>query len=529
MGTELTVGAIIGGLLLAMIVFFIAVLSRFLYICEPNEVIVFTGRTSTVNGKRMGYSTLRTGRRVRWPFVEEAIRLDTSTMTVDVRVTNAYSKGNIPLNVHAIANVRISRDDGVLENAIERFLGRNREEIRRVAKETIEGVLRGVLAKLTPEQVNEDRLKFVQALSEDAEDDLRRIGLRLDTLNIQSVTDEVNYLDSIGRERIAEALRDAEMAESNNRRQAEAAIAESEARGRVAQEQAQAIIQSRRNAVRQKLAELNAEARSAEERTVAAETEARARAEVKLQDARTELERLRLQADEVLPAEAAREASLLRAEGDAAPIAAQGHATAEALRLLNDAWDEAGDHASDIILLQQLESILDRVVDQLSQIKIARINVIDTGDGKGLGRLAGAYPAMVAAVLDEVGTTTGFDIRRILTRGLDTANLAEAAPRVARPARPVAAAPAAPAAPSTRSSTTAASSSAASATKPAAPAEMAATSPRVVPVPRGLQASRATTVTGSNLKPTTPAADSPTPAQPASVNADWMRRTDKED
>ena len=156
MGAEITIGLFIGGMILFGIILLVTILSRFLYVCEPNEVIVFTGRSTTVNGQKMGYSTLRSGRRVRWPFIEEAIRLDTSVMTVDVRVTNAYSKGNIPLHVHAIANVRISRDDSVLENAIERFLGRNREESRRVAKETIEGVLRGVLAKLRRKTDHDD-------------------------------------------------------------------------------------------------------------------------------------------------------------------------------------------------------------------------------------------------------------------------------------------------------------------------------------------------------------------------------------
>ncbi len=412
---------------------FLKFLQSFLYICEPNQVLVFTGRSSRVEGRSRGYTVLKAGRRVRVPFIEQVQQLDMTAMTVDVRIQNAYSKGNIPLNVHAIANVKVATMEPALDNAIERFLGRERAEIQRVARETIEGALRGVLAKLTPEQVNEDRLKFVQVLSNDAEDDLARIGLQLDTLKIQSVTDEVNYLNSIGRARIAQALRDAEVAESDNKREADRQIAAFEAQGRVARETANAAIDSKRNDLRRIVAEFDARARAVEETTTAAETEARARAEVRLQEVRTELERLRLQADTVLPAEAARQAAELEAQAAAAPIAAQGRASAEALGAISEAWTEAGEAATDIFVVQQLEPLLKRVVDRLGEVELGHVNLVDSGDGTALGKLAAAQPAMVAEVLDAVGRAAGLDIRDILTRSAPAAPAGAARPRPAAP------------------------------------------------------------------------------------------------
>lgn len=414
----ITLGLVLGGAVFGAAFLTVTAARKLLLICEPNEVIVFTGRSHKVDGHQVGYTVLRGGRRLRIPFIEQARRLDTTTMTVDIQVANAYSRGNIPLNVHAIANVKISLKEPMLGNAIERFLDRGRDEIRRVAKETIEGALRGVLATLTPEQVNEDRLSFVSKLSEDVDDDLAVIGLQIDTLKIQSVTDDVNYLDSIGRARIAEVLRDAEVAESNYQRDADRHIADMDARGRVAQEQANATVQARRNALRRAVAELEVRARSEEERTAAAETEARARAEVQLQQVRTELERLRLQADEVLPSDGRRAANELLAQGQAAHIAAQGQAQARALELMSEAWREAGDSAADIYVIQQLETILNRIVVRLKQVDIGNVNLVDAGDGEALGRLAAAYPAMVGAVLDSVGATTGLDVRDILRRPL---------------------------------------------------------------------------------------------------------------
>lgn len=395
----------------------IAFLRSFLYICKPNEILVFEGRKARMpDGTQRDYTVLDAGRGVRIPLIENVRSMDLSTMTVDMYIANAFSRGNIPLNVHAIANVKICRRPGIIDNALERFLGRNQDEIRQVAKETIEGALRGVLAKLTPEQVNEERATFVQALAHDVEEDLNQLGLTIDTLNIQSVSDSAAYLDKIGRERIANVLLEAEVAESNKKREAEEATATAEASGAVAREQAMANIQRAENALRRERAHLESAARSAEEQTAQAPIEARARAEVQLQEIRTVLERLRLQADEVLPAEARQVASRLQAEGESASILARGEATAEALRLISEAWRDAGDNAEDIFVLEQLEGLLSQVATTIGQVDVKNINLVDGGEGKTLGKLAGAYPAMVASVFDVVASTTGVSLSDVLTR-----------------------------------------------------------------------------------------------------------------
>lgn len=410
-GLGIGLAIFVGALMLILFV------KRFLHICEPHEVLVFEGRKRKLaDGSHLDYTVLHSGRGIRIPIIENVRSLDTSTMTVDINVQNAYSRGNIPLNLHAIANVKVCRREGVIDNALERFLGRERTEIRDVAKETIEGALRGVLARLTPEQVNEERATFVHVLANDVEDDLNQLGLTIDTLNIQSVTDNVNYLDNIGRSQIAAVLRDAEISESEKRREAEEVVAESQARGKVAREQAQANIQRAENDLRTERADLNAKARSIEEQTEQAAFEARARAEVRLQEVRTELERLRLQADEVLPAEAQQVAAELLAEGESAEIEAQGEATAQALQLVAQAYRDAGPNAEDIFVLQQLETLLKQVADRLGEVKVANVNLVDGGDGATLGRLAGAYPAMVASIFDAVGETTGVSLKQILQR-----------------------------------------------------------------------------------------------------------------
>ena len=200
-------------------------------------------------------------------------------MSVDVDVRNAYSKGGIPLMVQAIANVKISGDSSLIINAIERFLGKSRDEIRQVVKEMLEGNLRGILATLTPEEVNEDRLKFANSIVDEVDDDLAKLGLSLETLKIQNVADDSKYLDSIGRKKIAEVIRDAKIAESNSKREAEKVEALAKQAGEVAKAKADGVILKRQNELRKIKAELHALAQSEMERAEAAGKTAKAQAE----------------------------------------------------------------------------------------------------------------------------------------------------------------------------------------------------------------------------------------------------------
>ena len=185
--------AVIGGVA-ALFILLVALnlISRWMIrICRPNEMLVVTGSRSNQGQQGMkGYRVVANG---GWTFVkpilETARRMDVTLLPVMVEVKNAYSKGGTPLNIQAIANVKVSSEPEVRNNAIERFLGRDREEIVQVARENLEGNLRSVLAQLTPEEVNEDRLRFAERIAEDVGDDLRRLGLQLDTFKIRNVHD----------------------------------------------------------------------------------------------------------------------------------------------------------------------------------------------------------------------------------------------------------------------------------------------------------------------------------------------------
>ncbi|PZV08326.1 MAG: flotillin, partial [Leptolyngbya sp.] len=245
-----TGGRALGGGAIAVLIFAILLtiwgVNSLVQICDPNKILIISGRKyRRPDGQIMGYRVIYGGRTFRIPILETVKMMDLTTMPVPIEVTNAYSKGGTPLDIQAIANVKIARDETLVGNAIERFLGRGREEIARVARETLEGNLRGVVATLTPEQLNEDRLQFAERIASDVRNDLVKLGLQLDTLKIQSVADRVDYLNSIGRRQIANVVRDAEIAESNAVAEAEQIEADSTRQSEVAQTQARTVIQEK--------------------------------------------------------------------------------------------------------------------------------------------------------------------------------------------------------------------------------------------------------------------------------------------
>ena len=424
--------AIVAGIALAMAVFFVILIVRSLIvICPPNRVAVISGRKRVLSdGRRVGYRILKGGRTMRIPLLEKVAWMDLNTIPLDVSVQNAYSRGAIPLNVQGIANVKVSSAEGLLENACERFLQVGGAQIGQIAKETLEANLRGVLATLSPEEVNEDRLKFSQQLIDEADDDIKTLGLELDVMKIQNVTDDVNYLESVGRRLTAEVIRDARVAEAN--RVAEAKQAEAEARraAEIAAIEADKAIVEEQNALRVRTAELEAISRAREEEALVAGETAKAVASQELEGERIELEKRRIEADVVVPARADLEARQLKAQAEAATIVEDGKAQVEVFKRLTDQYQAAGADGHDVLVLTMLPDLIDKIVATVANVSIDRVAVVDTGgggggngDGDGNGGSRGGIPGLMSqlpaslvAMTEQIEAATGVDILASLRR-----------------------------------------------------------------------------------------------------------------
>ena len=389
----------------------VLVVKNLLFVCQPNEVLVFSGRPRDSAQGRVGYRIIKGGRAYRYPIIETVDRIDLTNMIIELHIRNAYSKGGIPLTVQGVANIKVPGEMPLIHNALERFLGRSRDDIMRVARETLEGNLRGVLATLTPEQVNQDKEAFAAKLTEEAEHDLNRIGLVLDTLKIQNVSDEVGYLDAIGRTRSAQIRRNAKIAEATANADASEVKWRNHMQGEVAKLKAEVEIARKENDRRLADARTRREALIAEERATVQAAIAQAGAETRMQEARIEQVRLRLLADVVQPAEAEKEQAIATARARAVTIVEQGRATADVLRDLAATYRGAGAAGRDVLLMQKLVPVLQQVSGTISDLKVDRLTVLGRGGGSGLA-------AGIVAATEQIKAATGIDVNEVLERKL---------------------------------------------------------------------------------------------------------------
>ncbi len=398
--------ATIAGVTIGVLFLIIWFIKSFLKICPPNKVYIFSGS----GGTRKVFG----GRTIKKPILETMDELDMTISSVVIKVHNAYSKGGIPLDVQAIANIKISSDPDLIDNAIERFLGRSKSEIIRVARETLEGNLRGVISTLTPEQINEDRMEFADRIASDVKHEMDKLGLHLDVFKVQSVGDKTDYLRSLGRKRISEIIKEAEVAESNFQSEAKQLEASKNEESQVAQTKAKDIIKQKENELRQIQASLGDKIQQEEETIAAAARAAAETASKELQQLKTELQDIKLQVEEVLPARAAQKAAAIIAKGEFALVSEKGKAMAYQIDSMAKVWQYAGKDALPISLMQKIETVLTKAASTVEKLDLQNIHLIDSGDGETISGIVNAYTGMITTIFNSLNDILGVDLAKSL-------------------------------------------------------------------------------------------------------------------
>ena len=352
----LIVGVVVG-IVVALLVALMLLSKNYIKV-SPNQAAVISGRTRRLgDGTTVGYRQVRGGATLVVPFLEKVEYLDLNVITVPLATTRAYTSQGVPVSVKAVANVKIKGDDESLRAAAERFLGMPQEQFHGLIFQTLEGHLRAILGTLTVEEINNDRQSFAQKLTSEAAGDLEKMGIGLDALTIQEISDEEGYLDALGKRRTAEVKRDAEIgqAEANRDSKIKASLALQE--GEKVRLNTEALIaQSNRETEIQKAqvaAEIQSERAKANQAGPLAEAKAQQEVvaeEVRIERIRTQ-EQIAVQEQEVLrkekeleatvvkAAEAQRKAAVLLAQGqqEAAILAAEGHKQAQIAQAEADA------------------------------------------------------------------------------------------------------------------------------------------------------------------------------------------------
>jgi flotillin len=318
-----------------------------------------------------------------------------------------------------------------------------REQIMAVARETLEGNLRGVLSTLTPEEVNQDREKFAGELLHEADHDLARLGLELDTLKVQHVSDDKGYLDSIGRRQTAELLKKSRISEAENHALSAENAASNFENQEIAKLEAEMSMARAEGARRIAEAQTRKGALIAESKGQVQAQVAKARAELDVQRARLAQVRFQLIADKVKPAEADKARAIAAARGAASKITEEGKATATAIRSLGATWAQAGDSARQIFVAQKLSGLVATMMSTVSEMPIDKLTVIDrelAGNGSN-------FAVKAAVTAEQLKQMLGIDLSATL-QGLTgqraAGSLPPALPQPPRPRPPTSPGPGKP-------------------------------------------------------------------------------------
>ena len=420
--------AVAGTLFILGIGLFVAVVLGTVYVATSryklapsDKILVVYGNVKT-GGAAACYHG---GGRVVWPLIQHYAYLDLKPMTISINLEHALSLQNIRINVPSTFTIGISTEPSIMSNAAERMLGLNQVEIEDMAKEIIFGQLRLTVASLTIEQINQDREAFLRDVSTNVDSELHKIGLYLINVNITDITDEADYIKSIGAKAAAIAIAAADVDRANARRDGavgeaaanktrEVQVAQNQAESdkgqkaaeadrRVFVNQQEALAVEGENISAASIAHYNADLSEKEAEALQRSEVAKRMAQVNIQKAQYEMEGERLRAEEIAREEIAKEQIEIAANAEAnrERLIAQGQADATLAKYNAEAAGQqavleakatgyaqlvksaGGDAkaAATLLMVEKIEALVARQTEAISNLKIDKITVWDSGNG----------------------------------------------------------------------------------------------------------------------------------------------------
>ncbi|MBU1145711.1 MAG: flotillin family protein [Firmicutes bacterium] len=425
--------------------------------CPSDKIMVVYGKVgNNLDGTNKSATCIHGGARFIYPFIQAYQFLDLTPISISVDLKSALSRQNIRIDVPSRFTVGISTEPGIMQNAAERLLGLQLPEVQELAKDIIFGQLRLIIATMDIEEINTNRDKFLEAVSDNVETELKKIGLRLINVNVTDINDESGYIEALGKEAAAKAINDAKksVAEKNRDGSIGEANAVRDQRIQVASANSTAIAGendslgkiSQSNATRREIeAESLRRAQTAEKIAAAKALEDAYVAEQSAELARATREKATLEADVlvrteiekeklVIEAEATAEQSRRRAKGEAdgnfSKMEAEARGTFEVLSkqsegfmLLVKAAGGKPDEAIKMLIADKLETLVAIQVEAIKNLKIDKVTVWDSGSSKdGTTSTANFLSSLMKSIppMKELFNMAGMELPKYLGEELKT-------------------------------------------------------------------------------------------------------------
>lgn len=425
--------------------------------CPSDKILVIYGKVgSDKNGQARSAKCVHGGAAFIMPIIQSYQFMDLTPISINVDLKNALSKQNIRVDVPSRFTVGISTEPGIMQNAAERLLGLRMNEIQELAKDIIFGQLRLVVATMEIEEINNDRDKFLVAVSNNVEIELKKIGLRLINVNVTDINDESGYIEALGKEAAAKAINDAKKSVAEKDRDGEIGQANAQRDQRIQVAAANALSIKGENESKIEVAQSEALRREKEAESMRLATAAEAVqaakakeeayiAQQQAEQTRAALETATQQADIIVKAKIAKEQAEIEAEAKAevARRTAKGEADAlfakmeaqargaqeilvkqaDGMRELVNAAGGNADSAIKLILANNMEELMKIQVEAIKNIKIDKVTVWDGGSKGENGKTATAdfISGIMKAVppMGEMFNQAGMELPKFLGEKID--------------------------------------------------------------------------------------------------------------
>ncbi|MCA1322033.1 flotillin family protein [Bacillus tianshenii] len=470
--------AVVAILIFALIVVFVARYKT----AGPDEALIITG--SYLGGKNVHVDEagnkikiVRGGGAFIVPVFQQSDPLSLLSIKLDVKTPEVYTEQGVPVMADGTAIIKIGSSIGDIATAAEQFLGKAKEDMENEAREVLEGHLRSILGSMTVEEIYKNREKFSQEVQRVASQDLAKMGLIIVSFTIKDVRDSNGYLESLGKPRIAQVKRDADIATAEADKETRIKRAEAAKDAQRAELERATEIAEAEKENQMKIAEYRREQDIAKARADQAYhlEEARAKQEVTEQQMQIQIierqKQIELEEKEILRRErqydsevkkkadadrysveqgaaadkakqmaeadankyrieamARAEAEKVRIDGIAKADAqrAQGESEAEVIRLKGLAEAEAKEKIAEAFEQFGQAAILDMIIKMLPEYakqvaaplgNIDKITVVDTGssgENGGANKVTGYATNLMSTLQESLKASSGIDVKELI-------------------------------------------------------------------------------------------------------------------
>src|SRR5271166_2250661 len=292
------------------------------------------------------------------------------------------TKQGISLNVRAVIAFKVGNDDESIVNAGQRFLS-DQDQMSTLTGRIFSGHLRSIIGSMTVEEIVTERQKLATEVLDGSKAEMAKIGLTVDSLQIQSIDDmNSGYIDAMAAPHNAAIQRQAQIAQAQANQAS--AQAQQESQRKQAEYQRETMVVQ---------AQYKAEVDKAQAEAAQAGPLAQAQAQMSVLSAQTdlahrqaELRQRQLVAEVVKPAEAEAEKVRILAEADAQRTRLQAAAAASNNRV-----------SLDRMLIEQLPMIVKEAAAGLAGANVSVLNGAD-----GLSEIAAGLVSQGLTILDSV-------------------------------------------------------------------------------------------------------------------------------